>query len=93
VYSLLSQWLEGTPFTIPLVFSTAGIVLGPVVAGQDVQTPGSALVRMGLMATVLFSILANGYSASPGIRLYAQQAARLGADAPESEAVPKVAKP
>ena len=71
----------------------ASIVLGLVVAGQDVQTPGSALVRLGLMATVLFSIFAHGLSASPGIRLYAQQVARLGPNAPENEALPEVAKP
>ena len=47
-------------------------VRGLVVAGQDVQTPGSGLVRIGLIATVLLSIFAHGLSASPGIRLYAQ---------------------
>jgi NhaP-type Na+/H+ or K+/H+ antiporter len=66
----------------------ASIVLGLVVAGQDVQSAGSSLVRIGLMATVLFSIFAHGLSASPGIGLYARQIAGLGAGAPEHEAVP-----
>ena len=66
----------------------ASIVLGLVVAGQDVETAGSSLVRIGLMATVLFSIFAHGLSASPGIGLYARQIAGLGAGAPEHEAVP-----
>jgi NhaP-type Na+/H+ or K+/H+ antiporter len=68
----------------------ASIVLGLVVAGQDVQSAGSSLVRIGLMATVLLSIFAHGLSASPGTRLYARQVARLGAGAPEHEAVPGI---
>jgi NhaP-type Na+/H+ or K+/H+ antiporter len=66
----------------------ASIALGLVVAGQGVQTAGTSPVREGLIATVLLSIFAHGLSASPGIRLYARQIARLGADAPEYEAVP-----
>jgi len=68
----------------------ASIVLGLVVAGQQVQAAGASLVRLGLMATVLLSIFAHGLSASPGIRLYARHIARLGADAPEYEAVPEM---
>jgi NhaP-type Na+/H+ or K+/H+ antiporter len=58
------------------------IVLG-LVAVQELHTGGSALMRLGLMATVLLSIFAHGISASPGIKLYAQQVTRLGPDAPE----------
>jgi NhaP-type Na+/H+ or K+/H+ antiporter len=65
----------------------ASIVLSLVVAGQGVQTAGSSLVREGLIATVLLSIFAHGLTASPGIRTYARQIARLGRDAPEYEAV------
>jgi NhaP-type Na+/H+ or K+/H+ antiporter len=65
----------------------ASIVLGLVTAQQEVQTPGGSLIIQGLFATVLLSIFAHAFSASPGIRLYAQQIARLGADAPEYEAV------
>jgi NhaP-type Na+/H+ or K+/H+ antiporter len=68
----------------------ASIVLGLVVAGQDVQTTGAPLVRLGLLATVLLSIFAHGLSASPGIRLYARQIDGLGTDAPEYEAVPEM---
>jgi NhaP-type Na+/H+ or K+/H+ antiporter len=68
----------------------ASIVLGLVTAGQEVQAAGAPLVRLGLIATVLLSIFAHGLSASPGIRLYARQIDRLGADAPECEAVPEM---
>jgi NhaP-type Na+/H+ or K+/H+ antiporter len=61
----------------------ASIVLGLVVAEQQVQMSGSSLVRIGLVVTVLLSVLAHGLSAAPGIKLYAQQVARLGPDAPE----------
>jgi NhaP-type Na+/H+ or K+/H+ antiporter len=64
----------------------ASIVLSLVVVGQQVQTAGAELVRLGLIATVLLSIFAHGLSASTGIKLYAQQIARLSADAPEYEA-------
>ena len=64
----------------------ASIVLGLVVAQQELQASGGSLVRIGLIATVLLSIFAHGLSASPGIRLYARQIARLDASAPEFEA-------
>ena len=60
----------------------ASIVLGLVVA-EEVEAAGASLMRLGLIATVLLSILAHGLSASPGIRFYARQISRLGADAPE----------
>ena len=69
--------------TLQFIFVTYGLV----VAGQDVQTAGTSLVRIGLIATVLLSIFAHGLSVSPGIKLYARQIARLGPDAPEYEAV------
>jgi NhaP-type Na+/H+ or K+/H+ antiporter len=68
----------------------ASIVLSLVVAGQEVQTAGASVVRLGLMAAVLLSIFAHGLSASPGIKLYARQIDRLGPDAPEYEAVPEM---
>jgi NhaP-type Na+/H+ or K+/H+ antiporter len=67
----------------------ASIVLG-LVAMHEVQTAGTSLMRLGLMATVLLSIFAHGLSVTPGIKLYARQIARLGADAPEYEAVPEI---
>jgi NhaP-type Na+/H+ or K+/H+ antiporter len=65
----------------------ASIVLGLVVAQQEMQADGSSLIRIGLIATVLLSIFAHGLSASPGIKLYARQIAGLGAGAPEFEVV------
>jgi NhaP-type Na+/H+ or K+/H+ antiporter len=65
----------------------ASIVLGLVIVGQGVQTAGTPQIRLGLIATVLLSIFAHAFSASPGIKLYAQQIARLGPDAPEYEAI------
>jgi NhaP-type Na+/H+ or K+/H+ antiporter len=64
----------------------ASIVLSLVVAGQQLQTAGAELVRLALFATVLLSVFSHGLSASTGIKLYAQQIARLSADAPEYEA-------
>jgi hypothetical protein len=66
------------------------IVLGLVIVGQDVQTAGAPLVRRSLIATVLLSIFTHGLSASPAVRLYARQIARLGADSPKFEAVPEI---
>ncbi len=64
----------------------ASIVLGLVVAGQDVQTAGSSVLRIGLVATVLLSIVAHGLTAAPGIKLYARRLTRLDPNAPEFEA-------
>jgi NhaP-type Na+/H+ or K+/H+ antiporter len=70
----------------------ASIVLA-LVAAEQVQTAGVSLMRLGLIAAVLLSIFAHGLSASPGIRLYARQIARLGPNAPEYEAVSEMPKP
>jgi NhaP-type Na+/H+ or K+/H+ antiporter len=64
----------------------ACIVLGLVVAGQDVRTAGASLLRIGLIATVLLSIVAHSFTAAPGIKLYARQLTRLDPSAPEFEA-------
>jgi NhaP-type Na+/H+ or K+/H+ antiporter len=66
----------------------ATIVLGLVAVEQNVPAAGTSLMRLALIATVLLSIFAHALSASPGIRLYARQIARLGAGAPEHEALP-----
>ena len=65
----------------------ASIVLGLVVAEQELHASGESLLRTALVATVLLSIFAHGLSASPGIGLYARQLARLDASAPELEAI------
>ena len=88
--SMLGTRLSGASVLFMGWFGPRGlgsIVLG-MVAAQEVQTAGSSLIRLGLIATVLLSIFAHGLSAPPGIRLYARQISRLGADAPEHEAVP-----
>jgi NhaP-type Na+/H+ or K+/H+ antiporter len=66
----------------------ASIVLGLVAAQQEVDAAGAAVMRLGLMATVLLSIFAHGLSAAPGIRRYARQIDRLSADAPEHGVAP-----
>jgi NhaP-type Na+/H+ or K+/H+ antiporter len=67
----------------------ASIVLSLVVVQLEVQTAGASVVRLGLMATVLLSVFAHGFSASPGIKLYARQIDRLGPDAPERDMAPE----
>jgi sodium/hydrogen antiporter len=49
----------------------ASIVLGLVYLEQEVHLPGEATIRLALIVTVLLSIFAHGFSATPGIRLYA----------------------
>jgi NhaP-type Na+/H+ or K+/H+ antiporter len=66
----------------------ASIVLGLVAVEQEVDMAGASLVTLGVLATVLLSVFAHGLSASPGIRLYARQIDRPGADAPERETGP-----
>lgn len=61
----------------------ASIVLGLVFLEKEAHLPGESAIKLAVMATVLFSILAHGFSASPGIDLYARQIERLSADAPE----------
>jgi NhaP-type Na+/H+ or K+/H+ antiporter len=65
------------------------IVLGLVVA-QEVPAAEAALLRLGMIATVLLSIFAHGFSALPGVTLYARKVARLGAAAPEHETAPEM---
>jgi len=65
----------------------ASIVLGLVVAQQQLKTAGEPLMTLALVATVLLSTLAHGFSASPGTRLYVRQIAGLGPDAPEYESL------
>jgi NhaP-type Na+/H+ or K+/H+ antiporter len=58
VYSLLSRRLEGTVSTIPVVFSTAGIVLvlmAPGLVRRDVQSPVWLMLAEITYAIVLFN--------------------------------------
>jgi len=51
----------------------ASIVLGLVYLEQEVHLPGEETIRLALIATVLLSIFAHGFSATHGIGLYARQ--------------------
>lgn len=50
----------------------ASIVLGMVYLEQQVRLPGELTIRYAVMVTVLLSIFVHGFSAVPGIRMYAQ---------------------
>jgi sodium/hydrogen antiporter len=61
----------------------ASIVLGLVYLEQESHLPGESTIKLAVMATVLLSIFAHGFSAMPGIGLYARKIATLDASAPE----------
>jgi NhaP-type Na+/H+ or K+/H+ antiporter len=85
--------LKGTNLSRPTVLfigwfgprGLASIVLGLVFLEMDLNLPGESTIKLAIMATVLLSIFAHGFSASPGIRRYAQAIGRLGKDAPEHQ--------
>ena len=68
------------------------IVLG-LGAAQEVRAAGTPSVRLALTATVLLSIFAHGFSARPGISLYARKIALLDADAPEYRGASEMSRP
>ncbi len=59
------------------------IVLGLVYLEEGMYLPGESATRLAVIVTVALSIFAHGFSAVPGINLYARKIAALGADAPE----------
>jgi sodium/hydrogen antiporter len=63
----------------------ASIVLGLVYLEQQTHQPHASTIRLAVMATVLLSIFAHGFSALPGISLYARRVRTLPPDAPEQE--------
>jgi sodium/hydrogen antiporter len=63
----------------------ASIVLGLVYLEQTTHQPGESAIRLAVMITVLFSIIAHGMSALPGMELYARTIGTLPAGAPELE--------
>lgn len=65
----------------------ASIVLGLVYLEQESHLPGESTIRLAVMATVMLSIFAHGFSAMPGIGLYARKIATLDATAAEHLAV------
>ncbi len=65
----------------------ASIVLGLVYLEQEMHLPGEATMQLAVIVTVMLSIFAHGFSAVPGINLYAGKIASLGPDAPEHQGV------
>jgi len=61
----------------------ASIVLGLVYLEHGTQHPGETTIKLAVLATVLLSTFAHGFSALPGTRLYAQRVSTLPPGAPE----------
>ncbi|MRR35269.1 sodium:proton exchanger [bacterium] len=61
----------------------ASIVLGLVFLEEEVHLPGEETIKLAVMATVMLSIFAHGFSALPGITLYARTVGNLDAASPE----------
>jgi NhaP-type Na+/H+ or K+/H+ antiporter len=61
----------------------ASIVLGLVFLEEEVHLPGEETIKLAVTATVLISVFIHGFSALPGIALYARKVAELDATAPE----------
>ncbi|WP_306535178.1 sodium:proton antiporter [Geobacter sp.] len=61
----------------------ASIVLGLVFLEEEARLPGEETIKLAVMATVMLSIFAHGFSALPGISLYARTVATLDATTPE----------
>ena len=55
----------------------ASIVLGLVFLEAEARLPGEETIRLTVMATVLLSIFAHGFTALPGIAWYARRGERL----------------
>lgn len=62
----------------------ASIVLGLVFLEEEAHLPGEETMKLAVMATVIFSIFLHGFTAVPGIDLYARKVATLDATAPEN---------
>jgi sodium/hydrogen antiporter len=61
----------------------ASIVLGLVYLQQELTLPGETTIRLALIATVLLSIFAHGFSALPGISIYARTITPAGTARPD----------
>jgi sodium/hydrogen antiporter len=62
----------------------ASIVLGLVFLEEETHLPGEETIKLVVMATVMLSIFAHGFSALPGIALYTRKLATLDAMRPET---------
>jgi NhaP-type Na+/H+ or K+/H+ antiporter len=65
----------------------ASIVLGLVFLEQEAHLAATPIIRLVVIATVLFSVFAHGFSALPGISWYHRWLATLRPDAAEREEV------
>jgi len=65
----------------------ASIVLGLVYLEEEANLPGEPAIRLAVIATVLLSIFAHGFSALPGVNLYARRVSALDSNAPEHQAI------
>jgi len=65
----------------------ASIVLGLVYLEEGMYLPGESTTRLAVIVTVALSIFAHGFSAVPGINLYARKIAALGPEAPEHQEI------
>jgi NhaP-type Na+/H+ or K+/H+ antiporter len=63
----------------------ASIVLGLVYVEQMIHPPDEPIIQLAVIMTVLLSIFAHGFSALPGMELYARRLKSLPPDAPELE--------
>ncbi len=63
----------------------ASIVLGLVYLEEEVHLPGEETIRMAVIATVMLSIFAHGFSALPGIDMYERKVRKLDASSPEKK--------
>ncbi|MGO8836915.1 MAG: cation:proton antiporter [Limisphaerales bacterium] len=68
----------------------ASIVLGLVYLEQETRQPGESTIRLAVMVTVWLSIFVHGFSARPGINLYAAKVAALNAGAPEHQGADEI---
>ena len=62
----------------------ASIVLGLVYLEEITHVPEEETIKLAVMVTVMLSIFAHGFSALPGIALYARKVATLVATSPEN---------
>jgi NhaP-type Na+/H+ or K+/H+ antiporter len=62
----------------------ASIVLGLVFLEEETHLPGEETIKLVVMATVMLSIFAHGFTALPGIDLYTRKLATLDAMSPEN---------
>jgi NhaP-type Na+/H+ or K+/H+ antiporter len=65
----------------------ASIVLGLVYLQEEMHFPAESTIRAAVMLTVLVSIFAHGFSAVPGIALYARNLRSLDRSVPENQEI------